>query len=152
MNRLLKIFTVIILMALVLVPLVCCTGPQGDTGLQGPKGDTGPQGPQGDTGPQGPKGDTGPQGPKGDTGPQGPKNMGTLIYSNSRTIPASSSITINLATTPSKARQLDVYVGALAGDRRIETQIIYGDPDKVKISNSSTASVELSVTVYRRVL
>jgi len=61
-------------------------------------------------------------------------------------------ITINLSTNANEARLLEVYVSALSGDDGINTQIIYGDPDRLVITNTSTSSVQLNVIVYKRLL
>lgn len=79
-----KVFIVLALIALLLVPVLGCipgpSGPRGPAGPPGPAGPTGPWGPPGPTGAKGPAGvagDPGPQGPRGpegetgDTGPQG---------------------------------------------------------------------------------
>ena len=66
MDRLFKVFIVLVVLAFTLVPVVGCAGPPG------PQGVTGPQGPAGPTGPQGPAGPTGSQGPKGPAGTPGP--------------------------------------------------------------------------------
>lgn len=66
MKTIVKTFIILGIMALFLIPVVSCVGPQGPVGLQGPPG------PQGATGPQGPVGPPGPQGPMGLTGPRGP--------------------------------------------------------------------------------
>jgi len=67
MKKVIKVFIILGVMALFLIPVVGCVGPQGSTGLQGPPG------PQGATGPQGPAGPAGPAGPMGPTGPAGPR-------------------------------------------------------------------------------
>jgi hypothetical protein len=76
-----KLLTLLLILAIILVPLAACDqfkgdkGDPGDMGPAGPKGDPGPQGPRGRVGPEGPVGPTGPQGsvgPQGDTGPAGP--------------------------------------------------------------------------------
>jgi hypothetical protein len=64
-----KIIAFLIIVALIVIPLVSCGGPQGEPGPQGPAG---PQGEKGDRGPAGPKGKEGPMGPEGDRGPTGP--------------------------------------------------------------------------------
>ena len=58
-------------LALLLIPAVSCTGPQGPIGLQGPPGPQGPVGPRGPVGPQGLPGATGPTGAPGPRGPVG---------------------------------------------------------------------------------
>ena len=69
-----------ILLLVLLLQMLGCTGKQGATGPQGEKGDhgeTGLQGPAGVQGPTGPAGPTGPTGPKGDKGDKGdPGNKG----------------------------------------------------------------------------
>lgn len=76
-----KLLTILLILALILVPLAACDqlkgekGDQGDPGPAGPKGDVGPQGPRGQRGaegPVGPQGPVGPTGPQGETGPAGP--------------------------------------------------------------------------------
>jgi hypothetical protein len=47
---------------------------------------------------------------------------------------------------------LEVYVSALAGDSGIKTEITYGDPDKLLISNSSASAVQLNVMVFKHLL
>jgi hypothetical protein len=54
-----KVLAFLIIIALIVVPLAACTGPQGPIGPQGP------QGPQGPAGPEGPPGREGKQGPLG---------------------------------------------------------------------------------------
>jgi hypothetical protein len=72
-----KLIAFLIIIALIVVPLVACTGPQGPqgpsgpAGAQGPKGDRGPMGPPGDPGQRGPVGPAGPAGPQGEPGPAG---------------------------------------------------------------------------------
>ncbi len=153
----------------VIMLLVACTGPQGPAGpagspgpegpagLEGPTGPEGPAGPEGPPGPEGPAGPEGPPGPEGPAGPEGPPGesaeiAGTFVYSNLHTVPAFGNIVLNVNTTPNEARQLEVYVSALSGDSGIKTEIQYGDPDKVIISNSSSSSVQLNVIVYKRLL
>jgi len=147
-----KVLIMLTIMALALVPLAGCAGPEGPTGPQGttgPQGEQGPAGPQGPTGPQGEQGPAGPQGPQGEPGPENP---GTAIYSFLHTVSPLSSITINLSTNANETRLLEVYVSALSGDEGINTQIIYGDPDKLILTNLSTSSVQLNVIVYKRLL
>jgi hypothetical protein len=64
-----KIIAFLIIIALIVVPLVACTGPQGP---QGPGGPQGPPGPKGERGPVGPPGKTGPPGLPGAEGERGP--------------------------------------------------------------------------------
>lgn len=64
-----KIIAFLIIIALIVVPLTACPGPQGP---QGPQGPAGPQGEKGERGPMGPPGDPGARGPAGPEGPQGP--------------------------------------------------------------------------------
>ncbi|MFC2024141.1 hypothetical protein ACFLTJ_00980 [Chloroflexota bacterium] len=71
--------TIILIMlaalALVLMPLMSCAGPegiQGPAGPEGARGPTGPVGPPGQTGPAGPEGAEGTTGPQGLQGPPGP--------------------------------------------------------------------------------
>jgi len=71
MKTLGKIFIVLTLMALILVPVVGCAGPAGPEGPTGPQGPAGPAGPAGAAGPAGPTGPAGPAGPAGPQGPQG---------------------------------------------------------------------------------
>lgn len=75
-----RVFIVLALVALALVPAVSCAGPQGTPapegppgaqGLQGPAGEPGPPGPQGPQGPAGEPGPPGPEGPQGERGPRG---------------------------------------------------------------------------------
>ncbi len=78
MKILSKLFVILMILALVLVPVTACTGsegPQGTKGPAGPQGLTGPQGPAGPTGPQGPDGPAGPQGEQGPAGSQGPVGL-----------------------------------------------------------------------------
>ena len=147
-----RVLIILTIMALALIPLVACSGPEGPAGPQGPQGPTGPQGPQGEQGPAGPQGPQGEQGPAGPRGEPGPEDPGTSIYSNLHTVSPLSSITINLSTDANEAHLLEVYVSALSGDEGIKTQIIYGDPDQLIITNSSTSSVSLNVIVYERLL
>ena len=144
-----KVLIMLTIMALALVPLAGCTGLEGPTGPQGP---TGLQGEQGPAGSQGLQGEPGPSGPQGLQGEPGPENPGTAIHSFLHTVSPLSSITINLSTNANEARLLEVYVSALSGDEGIKTQIIYGDPDKLILTNSSTSSVQLNVIVYKRLL
>jgi len=149
-----RVLIILTIMALAMVPLVACTctGPEGPAGPQGEQGPAGPQGPQGEPGPTGPQGPQGEQGPTGPRGEPGPENPGSAIYSNLHTVSPLSSVTINLSTDANEARLLEVYVSALSGDEGIKTQIIYGDPDQLIITNSSTSSVSLNVIVYERLL
>jgi hypothetical protein len=64
-----KIIAFLIIIALIVVPLTACPGPQGEPGPQGPAG---PQGEKGERGPMGPPGETGARGPVGPEGPEGP--------------------------------------------------------------------------------
>ncbi len=83
-----KIIAFLIIIALIVVPLVACAGPQGAQGPAGPagpqgvKGDRGPAGPPGDTGQRGPVGPTGPQGPAGPAGPAGPSSTAEIAIDN----------------------------------------------------------------------
>jgi len=84
MKRAGKIIAFLIIVALIVVPLTACPGPQGSGGPAGPagpqgeKGERGPMGPPGESGvrgvvgPEGPAGPTGPAGPAGADGPVGP--------------------------------------------------------------------------------
>jgi hypothetical protein len=65
-----KIIAFLIIIALIVVPLTACPGPQGQ---QGPAGPAGPQGEKGERGPMGPPGDNGQRGPVGPQGPEGPQ-------------------------------------------------------------------------------
>jgi hypothetical protein len=91
-----KIIAFLIIIALIVVPLVACTGPQGPQGPQGPagpqgeKGERGPMGPPGDSGARGPVGPEGPEGPAGPAGPSGTGTTATLAinaWSESLEIP-----------------------------------------------------------------
>lgn len=63
---------------LVVLAVLGCVGPRGDSG---PAGIPGPQGPQGEVGPQGPVGAAGPQGEPGPAGPTGvPGGPGGLVW------------------------------------------------------------------------
>lgn len=76
MKTLGKIFIVLTLMALVLVPVAGCAGtagPAGPAGPTGPQGPQGPAGPAGATGAAGAAGVAGVAGAAGATGPQGPQ-------------------------------------------------------------------------------
>jgi len=64
-----KIIAFLIIIALIVVPLTACPGPQGD---QGPSGPSGPSGEKGERGPMGPPGETGARGMVGPEGPEGP--------------------------------------------------------------------------------
>ncbi len=80
------------LMALLMIIIISCKGPEGPTGPQGttgPTGTGGPTGPQGvsgttgATGPQGTSGVAGPAGPQGvagTTGAQGPMGNANVVY------------------------------------------------------------------------
>ncbi len=75
MTRLAKVLIISTILALVLIPVTGCIGPQGLQGPPGPVGSpgaTGPAGSPGGTGPPGPAGSEGPQGPEGSQGPPGP--------------------------------------------------------------------------------
>lgn len=75
MTRLAKVLITLTILALVLIPVTGCIGPQGPQGPPGPAGPpgaTGPAGSPGGTGPPGPAGSEGPQGPEGSQGPPGP--------------------------------------------------------------------------------
>jgi len=63
-----KIIAFLIIIALIVVPLTACPGPQGD---QGPQGPAGPAGEKGERGPMGPPGETGARGMVGPAGPAG---------------------------------------------------------------------------------
>jgi hypothetical protein len=72
-----KIIAFLIIIALIVVPLTACPGPQGPAGPAGPagpegaKGERGPMGPPGDPGIRGLRGETGARGPAGPAGPPG---------------------------------------------------------------------------------
>lgn len=72
MKTIVKTVIILGIMALFLIPVVSCVGPQGAMGLQGPPGPQGATGLQGPVGPQGPQGLQGPVGPAGPSGPRGP--------------------------------------------------------------------------------
>jgi hypothetical protein len=82
-----KLIAFLIIIALIVVPLVACTGqqgPQGPAGPQGPqgeKGERGPMGPPGESGTRGPVGPEGPPGPEGDEGPPGEGSPAQLVVS-----------------------------------------------------------------------
>ena len=63
--KLFKVMIPLAILAVVLVTTVGCVGPEG------PQGQAGEQGPQGVAGPAGPTGPTGPAGPPGPEGPEG---------------------------------------------------------------------------------
>jgi len=67
-----KVFIILIIFTLVLVPVAGCSGPEGTQGPAGPQGEQGPAGPQGPAGSQGEQGPAGTQGPAGSQGEQGP--------------------------------------------------------------------------------
>jgi len=75
MRKIGKLVAFLIIVALIVVPLTACPGPQGPSGPSGPAG---PQGAKGERGPMGAPGDTGargmvgPEGPRGPAGPAGP--------------------------------------------------------------------------------
>ena len=69
MKKLVSSLIVLAIIALILVPVVGCTGPQG---VAGPQGSPGPQGPAGPLGPAGAPGSQGPAGPQGPQGLPGP--------------------------------------------------------------------------------
>jgi len=75
MKRAGKIIAFLIIIALIVVPLTACPGPQGDRGPAGPaggQGDKGERGPMGSPGEAGMRGPVGPEGPEGPAGPAGP--------------------------------------------------------------------------------
>jgi len=72
MRKIGKIVAFLIIVALIVVPLTACPGPQGPAGPAGPSG---PGGEKGERGPMGPPGDAGARGmagPAGSAGPAGP--------------------------------------------------------------------------------
>ena len=71
MKRAGKIIAFLIIVALIVVPLTACPGPQGPAGPAGPAG---PGGEKGERGPMGPPGEDGMgvRGPEGPAGPPGP--------------------------------------------------------------------------------
>jgi hypothetical protein len=79
-----KIIAFLIIIALIVVPLTACPGPQGDQGPQGPagpageKGERGPMGPPGETGARGMVGPAGPAGAQGEKGEPGEDGVGTI--------------------------------------------------------------------------
>jgi len=83
MKRAGKIIAFLIIVALIVVPLTACPGPQGDPGPRGPaggqgeKGERGPQGPPGEAGIRGMVGPEGPEGPAGPAGPAGAEGAGS---------------------------------------------------------------------------
>ena len=88
MNILGKVLIMVTIMALALVPLAGCTGPEGPTGQQGP---TGPQGEQGPIGSQGLQGELGPEaGPQGPAGPKGLSGYEVIVVFDSDCVYCSS--------------------------------------------------------------
>lgn len=71
MKMLTKGVIILTIAALLLAPMLSCTGPEGAQGQPGPQGPVGPVGPKGPPGPQGPVGAQGIKGDKGDTGSRG---------------------------------------------------------------------------------
>jgi hypothetical protein len=82
-----KIIAFLIIVALIVVPLVACQGPQGEQGpagpqgVQGEKGERGPMGPPGDPGARGPVGPQGDPGPQGEPGPAGTGTTAEIVVS-----------------------------------------------------------------------
>ncbi len=68
MKMLTKSVIILIIMALLLAPMLSCTGPEGAQGPQGPQGETGLPGKPGLQGERGPQGE---QGLQGESGPPG---------------------------------------------------------------------------------
>ncbi|MBI4234486.1 MAG: hypothetical protein HY686_08605 [Chloroflexi bacterium] len=64
-----------VLLSLLLLAALACTGPIGPQGAAGPQGSVGAAGSKGDAGPAGSQGSVGPAGPKGDTGLAGPQGL-----------------------------------------------------------------------------
>jgi len=62
-----KLLVLVTVLALMVLPIIGCTGPQGAQGEQGPMGPQGEQGPMGPQGPEGEQGLVGPQGIPGET-------------------------------------------------------------------------------------
>jgi hypothetical protein len=87
MKRAGKIIAFLIIVALIVVPLTACPGPQGEQGPQGPagpageKGERGPMGPPGEAGPMGPPGPEGDEGPAGPAGPAGQSGADIVVNS-----------------------------------------------------------------------
>jgi hypothetical protein len=69
--RLFKVIIPLAILAVVLVTTVGCVGAEGPQGQPGERGLQGIAGPAGATGPAGPPGPEGPEGPEGPAGPQG---------------------------------------------------------------------------------
>jgi len=80
-----KIIAFLIIVALIVVPLTACPGPQGPAGPSGPsgsqgaKGERGPMGPPGESGIRGLQGQEGPAGPAGPAGEEGPAGSSAEI-------------------------------------------------------------------------
>jgi len=72
-----KIIAFLIIIALIVVPLTACPGPQGPSGPSGPSGEKGERGPMGPPGEGGARGPVGPAGPAGEQGEQGEEGTGT---------------------------------------------------------------------------
>jgi len=82
-----KIIAFLIIVALIVVPLTACPGPQGPAGPSGPsgpageKGERGPMGPPGDSGARGPVGPAGSEGPAGPAGEDGAGSAAQIVCS-----------------------------------------------------------------------
>ena len=98
MKMLTKSVIILIIMAMLLAPMLSCTGPEG---VQGPPG---PQGPRGEPGPQGVKGDKGDNGTQGPPGLQGPP--GTSYWTDGNNVVTTSKAVGIGTTSPSEALEV----------------------------------------------
>ena len=117
MKRAGKIIAFLIIVALIVVPLTACPGPQGPSGPAGPagsqgeKGERGPMGPPGESGIRGMVGPEGPAGPAGPAGAAGASGSAATIVVNSLYWWSSSTYGYGYATSA-----VPLYFGYDVGD------------------------------------
>jgi len=164
MKMLAKIFILLTLVTLVLVPVMGCDwsgqSAAGGEGAQGPQGEQGPQGPPGPPGEEGPTGARGPKGDQGDDGPTGPAGATRqivvgeelVVVTDVNVITGTSAVTGTTGTVVTDVTPIedsDVWVSATSGgatDKNITAVTDVGETEGTSAVTGTTGAVVTNVT------
>ena len=117
---------ILMVLLLMMILAIACSGEQGPTGLAGSQGSIGPAGAEGPRGPSGPTGPPGPAGPRGATGPAADRTAGqdgttaAGAAINTMTHPTPGEALETLSKYPFTQEEMDLILGGAAASAWLE--------------------------------